>query len=156
MPIQWNTSQWQNAWTTDACYNMHESQMHVFSTPGYLPDRGIKAMSPASPALAGGFFTTSATWQAPKWKKPDWKSSILDHFFFLFHYVLLQDIKYSSSCYTVGPCCLSILYITVCIWQFQTPSLSLPHLSSLLVPQVCSLCLWACFSLINKFICVII
>ena len=25
----------------------------------------------------------------------------------LFHYILLQDIKYSSLCYTVGPCCLS-------------------------------------------------
>ena len=29
-----------------------------FSSPGYLPDLGIKPMSPASPALAGGFFTT--------------------------------------------------------------------------------------------------
>jgi len=26
--------------------------------PGDLPDPGIKPMSPASPALAGGFFTT--------------------------------------------------------------------------------------------------
>ena len=32
-----------------------------FPTPGYLPDRGIK---PPSPALAGGFFTTSMTWKA--------------------------------------------------------------------------------------------
>ena len=36
-------------------------------------------------------------------------------FHILFHYGLLQDIKYSSLCYTVGPCCLSILYIVVCI-----------------------------------------
>ena len=35
----------------------------------------------------------------------------------LFHYVLWQDIKYSSLCYTVGPCCLSILYKIVCIRQ---------------------------------------
>ena len=28
------------------------------SFPGYLPDPGIKPESPASPALAGGFFTT--------------------------------------------------------------------------------------------------
>ena len=35
-----------------------------FPTPGYIPDPGIKAMSLASPALAGGFFTTSATWKA--------------------------------------------------------------------------------------------
>ena len=41
-----------------------------FPTPGYIPDPGIKAMSLASPALAGGFFTTSATWEAhvPHWK----------------------------------------------------------------------------------------
>ena len=30
-------------------------------TPGDFPDPGIE---PASPALAGGFFTTSATWEA--------------------------------------------------------------------------------------------
>ena len=28
----------------------------------------------------------------------------------LFHYRLLQDIEYSSLCYTVGPCCLSFLF----------------------------------------------
>ena len=29
--------------------------------------------------------------------------------------MLLQDIKYSSLRYTVGPHCLSVLYIVVCI-----------------------------------------
>ena len=29
-----------------------------------LPDPGIEPMSLMSPALAGGFFTTSATWEA--------------------------------------------------------------------------------------------
>ena len=33
----------------------------------------------------------------------------------LFHYRLLQDTEYSSLCYTVGPCCLFILYIVVCM-----------------------------------------
>ena len=33
--------------------------------PGNLPNPGIKSMSLASPALAGGFFTTDATWEAP-------------------------------------------------------------------------------------------
>ena len=32
--------------------------------PGDLPDPGIEPTSPESPALAGGFFTTSATWEA--------------------------------------------------------------------------------------------
>ena len=33
--------------------------------PRDLPDPGIEPKSLASPALAGGFFTTSATWEAP-------------------------------------------------------------------------------------------
>ena len=33
-------------------------------SPGDLPDPGIKPASLRSPALAGGFFTTSATWEA--------------------------------------------------------------------------------------------
>ena len=32
---------------------------------GDLPDPGIKPVSLTSPALAGGFFTTSPTWEAP-------------------------------------------------------------------------------------------
>ena len=35
-----------------------------FSSPEDLPDPGITPSSLTSPALAGGFFTTSATWQA--------------------------------------------------------------------------------------------
>ena len=34
----------------------------------------------------------------------------------LFHYILLQDIEYSSVCYIVGPCCLPVLYTVVCIY----------------------------------------
>ena len=30
------------------------------------------------------------------------------------HHRALPDIEYSSSCYTVGPCCSSIFYIIVC------------------------------------------
>ena len=35
-----------------------------FPTPGDLPDLGIKPSFLMSPALAGWFFTTSATWEA--------------------------------------------------------------------------------------------
>ena len=35
-----------------------------FLPPGDLPDPGIKTPSRMSPALADGFFTTSATWEA--------------------------------------------------------------------------------------------
>ena len=36
-----------------------------FPFPGYLPNPEIEHMSPTSPALAGGFFTASSTWEAP-------------------------------------------------------------------------------------------
>ena len=60
-------------------------------------------------------------------------------FHILFHYGLSQNIEYISLCYTVGPCCLSILYINIigCICSSQIPN---PPL--LLLPwqsQVCSL-----------------
>ena len=53
------------AWTV-----AHQAPLHMgfsreeywsglpFSSPGDLPDPGIKPMSPVSPALAGRFFTT--------------------------------------------------------------------------------------------------
>ena len=36
----------------------------AFPPPEDLPDPGIEAASHTPPALAGGFFTTSATWEA--------------------------------------------------------------------------------------------
>ena len=36
-----------------------------FPSPGNLPNPGIEPASLTSPALAGRFFTTSATWEAP-------------------------------------------------------------------------------------------
>ena len=46
-----------------------------FPSPEDLPDPGIKPTSLMSPALAGGFFPTSATWET-LWnhKKRKWKS----------------------------------------------------------------------------------
>ena len=35
-----------------------------FPSPGDLPEPGIEPMSLTSPALAGGFFTSSAAWEA--------------------------------------------------------------------------------------------
>ena len=42
-------------------------------------------------------------------------------FTYSFHFDLLQDIEYSSLSYTIGPCCLSILYILVCIYSPHNP-----------------------------------
>ena len=38
-------------------------ELPVFLLQGKLPNPGMEPMSLASPALAGGFFTTSATWE---------------------------------------------------------------------------------------------
>ena len=69
-----------------------------------------------------------------------------------FHFVLSQEIGSSSLCYTVGPHCLPILNVTVCIHQHQTPhspySLPPPPWQ----PPVCSLCLWVCFCFMDRFI----
>ena len=40
-------------------------------------------------------------------------------------YRSLQNIEYISLYSTVGPCCLSVLYVVACIHQFQLPNLSL-------------------------------
>ena len=70
---------------------------------------------PVSPALAGRFSTA-----------PLGKPNTL-FFKILFHYSLLQDIDYSSLCYTVGLCYLSILYIVACICQSQILIYSSPQ-----------------------------
>ena len=109
---------------------------------GNLPDPGIE---PGSPALTGRFFTIWATGGAqPLGKYSDYSvvlittilqsDSVLHthtcvcvcvcihtYTYILFknilsHYGLSQDIEYSFLCYTVGPCCLSILHIIVCIY----------------------------------------
>ena len=65
------------------------------------------------------------------------------HVYILFHiishYGLSHDIDYNSLCNTVETCCLSIIYVVVCIHQSQTPSPSLHHLLPPWQPQFCSL-----------------
>ena len=46
----------------------------LFPPPGNLPNPGIKPVSPAAPALAGGFFTT----EPPGRQKMKWLDSITD------------------------------------------------------------------------------
>ena len=49
------------------------------------------------------------------WESGDMLVRLRENSNILFHYDLLQDIEYSSLCYTVGHYCLSILYIIVCM-----------------------------------------
>ena len=54
-----------------------------FPSPGHLPNPGIE---PSSPALAGGFFTTSATWEVHSSFKIYWvtKLELESRYFFVF------------------------------------------------------------------------
>ena len=66
---------------------------------------------------------------------------VLFHSFLIFHFGLLHNFECSSLCYKIRLCCLSILYIIVCICLSQTPNPTLPCFPSTLVTeQVCSLC----------------
>ena len=60
-----------------------------FITLGDLPDPGIEATSLASPALAGGFFTTSATWEAQRWD-----GEININIYILFIYFLFYNLLF--------------------------------------------------------------
>ena len=51
-----------------------------FPPPGDLLNPGIKPASLMSPALAGGFFTTSATWEAPLKHKHIYKRSLIIYY----------------------------------------------------------------------------
>ena len=75
-------------------------------------------------------------------------------FCILFHYGLSPDIEYSSLFSTVGPCCLSILCMIVCICQSLHPTPSLPHLLPCLA-NTSLLSMSMILFLFHRFICVI-
>ena len=72
----------------------------------------------------------------------------------LFHYRLLQDIKYSPLCYTVGLYCLSILFIAVWVSVIKL-LIYPPHLPSLLTVTLFSMSV-SLFLFLNKLICIIL
>ena len=51
----------------------------LFPPPGDLPDPGIKILSPLSPALASGFFTTRVIWEYQGKNKPHFADVPWDH-----------------------------------------------------------------------------
>ena len=86
-PITWGCQRWKDwwvcmhvksLWSCPALCGPPGSSVHGFSSqehwsglpcppPGDLPNPGIKPESLISPALAGRFFTTRATWEALGW-----------------------------------------------------------------------------------------
>ena len=72
-----------------------------------LPNPGIEPTSPASPALAGRFFTTSATWEAPC-QLVGLFNSIASHAMMYFHcrpFNFSSVIKCSCSRHYYPMCC---------------------------------------------------
>ena len=67
----------------------------IISSPGDLPDPGIE---PMSPALAGGLFTTSATWEAPYYRQKPLITPILtSHQLASFKFLFIHLLSTSSS-----------------------------------------------------------
>ena len=70
-----------------------------FPTPGNLLDPGIELVSLVSPALAGGFFTTSATRPG----KPNVVCTApLKHFKILINFSLLPSVKHFKDALVQG------------------------------------------------------
>ena len=110
--------------------------------PGDLPDTGIKPASLTSPALAGGFFTTSATWEALNQLYVD-----------IYHlpplipplWVITEPQAELPVIYSSFPLALylhKVLSMSVPVSRFSPPS------PSRLCPRVCSehLCLYSCLA----------
>ena len=93
-------------------------QARILEWVAMLSSRGSSRPSDRTPALAGRFFTTSATWEAPAThihvfnsppKSPP-RGSRLPH-----------NMEQNSLCHTVGPYLLPILNTAVCTCLSQTP-----------------------------------
>ena len=87
-----------------------------FPSPGDLPNPGIEPVSLMSPILAGGFFTTSATWKVPE-------------LFIVFSYYSSVVFKIYSDMFCFIPefgnlCFLFSVLLDICqfYWHFQRTS----------------------------------
>ena len=69
---------------------------------------------------------------------------------FLFPCGLLRITEWSSPCYPVGPCWLSITYIIACGCSSQTPNLSFAPTTGNL--KVYFQSLWACFCFVSLYL----
>ena len=74
----------------------------------------------------------------------------------LFQHGLSQEIGFSSLCCTVGPYCLPVLNVIVCIYQSHSPVHPIPtHSPPPWQTQISFSCLQVCFCFVDKFICAI-
>jgi len=84
---------------------------------GHLPRLGIKPVSLTPPALAGGFFTTSATWEAPLppyiVSKRRSKVSLQELVILMIHLLLKAKVFQSKATYTLKISFYAVLAKTV-------------------------------------------
>ena len=84
-----------------------------YPPPGDLPEPGIEPMHLLSPALAGGFFTTSATWEARAILGPTYKwYYMVSVFLFLTHFTYNESLQSHL-------CCCKLVYIKVMFSHLQ-------------------------------------
>ena len=75
------------------------------STPGDLPDPGIKPASLVSPTLADMFFTTSATWEAP------FSTTVVEWQQVRVKWICNQNLELSFQISVSSECILSLLLL---------------------------------------------
>ena len=79
---------WQEYWSGLPC-----------PPPGDLPDPGIEFASLISPALAGGFFTTSATWEAHQSHYAELKRQDTEEYIYTVLFHLYQCLENENTFY---------------------------------------------------------
>ena len=105
-------------WSPQAPLSMGFSRQEHWSgepwpPPGHLPNSGIKPMSPVSPALAGGFLSTSTTWEAHLENNPMQVSYFLTRR--LSTSLTMRAHPHDSSLLRTSP--KSHLWLTPSIWE---------------------------------------
>ena len=91
----------------------------LFSSPGDLSDTGVEFMSSVSPALAGRFFTTSATWEAlskphlnnPSIDKEQFCSLLFEFIICSYHDAFILNNRFEWPSITVYDCCPYVILI---------------------------------------------
>ena len=106
-----------------------------FPPPGGLPESGIKPASPISPAFAGRFFTTSATWGGYLTKENSQflppilmaccrsfclhicYNNLIHCYYYYFKQLLLRSIKNKNTFFTFIPPSMLFLFLK-CRYKF--------------------------------------
>ena len=94
-----------------------------FPSPGDIPEPGIEPGSLTSPALAGGFFVTSATWEDSLYLNNN-KSSVLKHYLPTFN----SRLVWPGEPWAPSSGLSTIETLWECLTSFLPFSLSLPFL----------------------------